>query len=326
MTNATTVHQSGRIAAAVVSLFVPAAVVLVSYFLWRDTLPPAIASHWSGFGAADDAMPPGVFLAVSLGMTGIAAIAGAIVALWPGVNPSTRRAVLLVAGIIAGMGAQTWLTSTLLTMQAGDPYDVVLGWWSLLSVVALAYGLVPFYLSPKPTLVARDVPSRLNFAPGESGAWSRTVTAYLFVWIAVALVALEGILIGFSLANGDTSTVLFALVVMAIVIVILVSFSRFRVTADWRGLRVVSSLFRVPIKRIRLEDIEMVEAGELRPTEWGGWGYRVMPGRSALILRKGPGLIVTTRNQKQFALTLDDPGVPAALLATLRDDTRPKVA
>jgi len=35
---------------------------------------------------------------------------------------------------------------------------------------------------------------------------------------------------------------------------------------------------------------------------------------------------VTTRNQKQFALTLDDPGVPAALLATLRDDTRPKVA
>ena len=49
-------------------------------------------------------------------------------------------------------------------------------------------------------------------------------------------------------------------------------------------------------------------------------GYRIMPGRSALILRKGPGLIVTTTNQKQFAISLDDPETPAALLATLRDD------
>ncbi|MCU1442988.1 MAG: hypothetical protein JWQ59_1138 [Cryobacterium sp.] len=80
--------------------------------------------------------------------------------------------------------------------------------------------------------------------------------------------------------------------------------------------------YKLPLKRIRLEKIQTVEAGELAPSEWGGWGYRMTPGRSALILRKGPGLIVTTTNGKQFAVTLDDPDVPAALLATLRDNSR----
>ena len=109
------------------------------------------------------------------------------------------------------------------------------------------------------------------------------------------------------------------LVVIAVIIVVLASLSRYRVTADWRGLRVVSSLFHIPLKRLRLENIRAVDAANLFPKEWGGWGYRITPGRSAMILRKGPGLIVTLANAKQFAVTVDGPEVPAALLATLRD-------
>ena len=110
------------------------------------------------------------------------------------------------------------------------------------------------------------------------------------------------------------------MITMAVAILFIASFIRLRVTADWRGLRVVSAVFRIPLKRIRLDAMDVIEAAELRPAEWGGWGYRIMPGRSALILRTGPGLIVTTTNQKQFAVSLDDPETPAALLATLRDD------
>jgi hypothetical protein len=64
----------------------------------------------------------------------------------------------------------------------------------------------------------------------------------------------------------------------------------------------VSSLLQIPLKRIPLTSIETVDATVLRPQEWGGWGYRVMRGRSAFI--KG----------KIFAISLNDPEEPAALL------------
>ena len=315
-----------RIVASIVSLFIPAAAVIVSFAIWRDALPPEIASHWSGTGPADGVMSVAQFLTVALTMSGGAAVIGSAISVWPGVSATGRRFALLIAGIIAGAGAQTWLVSTALTLQTGDPYEVVLGPWVVLGLVSVAYGLVPFYLAPKPPVVTRDVHTRIEFAPGEDGAWSRTITANLFVWVAVVLAVVGVALYGSALMNGEVSEALLGVVVLAITIVIVLAFSRFRVTADWRGLRVVSSIFRLPLKRIPLDNIDTIETGELLPGEWGGWGYRVMPGRSALILRKGPGLIVTTRNQKQFALTLDEPTVPAALLATLRDNRREKSA
>ena len=60
-----------------------------------------------------------------------------------------------------------------------------------------------------------------------------------------------------------------------------------------------------------------VEAAVLEPTQWGGWGYRIMPGRSAIILRRGPGMVITQRNEKQFAISLDRPEEPASILLGL---------
>ncbi|HQX36543.1 MAG TPA: hypothetical protein PLA13_09335, partial [Microbacteriaceae bacterium] len=60
-----------------------------------------------------------------------------------------------------------------------------------------------------------------------------------------------------------------------------------------------------------------VSAGPIDPMGWGGWGYRVTPGRSAIVLRTGPGLVITQRDQKQFAISLDAPEAPASLLLGL---------
>ncbi|WP_449372420.1 hypothetical protein [Arthrobacter psychrolactophilus] len=76
---------------------------------------------------------------------------------------------------------------------------------------------------------------------------------------------------------------------------------------------------RIPLKRIKLHEIAAVEVTELRPSEWGGWGYRIMPGRSAVIMGAGPGLIITTTTDKQFAVTVGDPDTAASLLLALRD-------
>ncbi|TFB77398.1 hypothetical protein E3O06_01225 [Cryobacterium glaciale] len=301
------------------SLCVPVLVVIISWLAWRDALPAELASHWSGSGPADDAMAVGTLLALNLALSGVPAVAGVAVSFWPGISARARRGTYFFLGVFGGMGAVTWLLSAGLTMQVGDPYEVVLGPWVIVSIVAAGYGLIPFAISPKPRVEATDVARRFEFAPSETGAWSQTITGNMFAWVAIGLIVLGSVIYGPAVIDGRVSDQFFGIAVMSAAILLVASFIRLRVTADWRGLRVVSAIFRIPLKRIRLEAIDMIEAAELRPTEWGGWGYRIMPGRSAVILRKGPGLIVTTTNQKQFAITLDDPETPAALLATLRD-------
>lgn len=309
-----------RRALAGASLCVPVLVVIISWWVWRDSLPAELASHWSGSGPADDAMAVGTLLALNLGMTGVPAVAGLAISFWPGISARTRRGAYFFLGVFGGMGAATWLLSAGLTMQVGDPYEVVLGAWVIVSFVAAGYGIIPFLISPKPHVEAKDVERRFEFAPSTTGAWSQAITGKMFAWVAIGLIILGAVIYGPAIAAGQGSDRIVGIAVMAVAIVLVASFVRLRVTADWRGLRVVSAIFRIPLKRIRLDAMEVVEAAELRPTEWGGWGYRIMPGRSAVILRKGPGLIVTTRNEKQFAISLDDPETPAALLATLRDE------
>ena len=302
------------------SLCVPMLVVIISWWVWRDSLPAELASHWSGSGPADDAMAVGTLLALNLGMTGVPAVAGVAISFWPGISARTRRGAYFFLGVFGGMGAATWLLSAGLTMLVGDPYEVVLGAWVIVSFVAAGYGIIPFLIAPKPRLEATDVERRIEFTPNAIGAWSQTITGNMFAWVTVALIVLGSVIYGPAVVDGRVSDEILGISVLAIAILLVASFIRLRVTADWRGLRVVSAIFRIPLKRIRLDAIDVVEAAELRPAEWGGWGYRIMPGRSAVILRKGPGLIVTTRSEKQFAISLDDPETPAALLATLRDE------
>lgn len=320
-TDATARHDRARVLAAAATLALPFVLVLASWPLLEDRLPPELASHWSGAGTADGAMPAGQLLLLSLLLTGLPAVVSVVLAFVPTVSAQSRRFAFLLAGVFAGMGAATWFTSALLTMQTGDPFEVVLGGWFLLQMIAAGYGVIPLLIAPKPAVIATDHAKRIEFEPGQTAAWSRTITSALFAWVALALVVMGAAIYGADIVQGRISEVIFGVVVMAIAIVLVASFARIRVAADWRGLRVYSSVLRLPLKRIRLDQIEAVEVAELVPTEWGGWGYRIMPGRSALIVKGGPGLIVTTTNQKQFAITLPDPETPAALLATLRDDT-----
>ena len=71
--------------------------------------------------------------------------------------------------------------------------------------------------------------------------------------------------------------------------------------------------------RVPLADIRQASAEEIRPLAWGGWGYRVLPGKRALVLRGGPGLVLDLRNGNRFAVTLDEPETSAALVNGLLD-------
>lgn len=319
-----------RLLLAGVALVLPPVVIALTFMIWRDGLPDRIASHWSDLGAADDSLPTiGVFLTALVG-SGIAALVGLVVMALPRVDARTARGTVFWVGMVQGIAAAIWVIPAWLTVQAGTADGAVLGPWILALVACALYGVVPYAIFPRPALPDVSTPEPLNLAPTETGAWTRTVTANIFVWVTVFVIALTAVIyIPATLSGGldeSLGAASFGLVVMLIALVAVASFIRLRVTVDWRGLRVVSLLFGIPLKRIPLERVRAVESTELRPGEWGGWGYRIMPGRSALILRSGPGMIVTTVDDKQFAITLDDPDTPAALLSGLTHHEQPDMS
>ncbi len=326
MNETTTPLNRIRVLLARVALVLPPVVIALTFMIWRDGLPDRIASHWSDLGAADDSLPTvGVFLTALIG-SGIAALVGLVVMALPRVDARAARGTVFWAGTVEGVAASIWVIPAWLTVQAGTADEAMLGPWILALVASVLYGVVPYAIVPRPALPDVSTPESLHLAPTETGAWTRTITANIFIWVTVFVAALTAAIYIPATFSGSLGAASFGLVVMLIALVTVVSFIRLRVTVDWRGLRVVSLLFGLPFKRIPLERIRAVESTQLRAGEWGGWGYRIMPGRSALILRSGPGMVITTVDDKQFAITLDDPDTPAALLSSLRHREQPDVS
>jgi len=183
-------------------------------------------------------------------------------------------------------------------------------------VPALVLGLVPIALLWQRT--ARPGPqaptAALDLAPAERASWSTVLGGRVFVVTAALLVA-AAVLVGVTVTLWSGGIVAAAAVVTA-------AFGRIDVTADRRGLRLRSSLLGIPFKRIPLADIAAARSERIDPMQWGGWGYRVTPGRAALVLHPGPGLVVERRSGAMFAVTLADPDTPARLLTALTRATQ----
>jgi hypothetical protein len=118
--------------------------------MWRDGLPDAVATHWSGPGPADRTTPTPEFFAGTFAVSASAAVIGVIAALFPSIHPVARRLVLLAAGSVSAVAASQWLVSAGLTVHAGDPRQAVLGAWILIPFGAFAYGVIPLLLAPPP--------------------------------------------------------------------------------------------------------------------------------------------------------------------------------
>ncbi|MEU4693574.1 DUF1648 domain-containing protein [Actinoplanes sp. NPDC023714] len=284
---------------------------------WRDELPERIATHWSGSGPADGwSSTTGFWLAMLVAglVSGIAALAAAATATRSNAQPADRvrrmaaaRGVVIGAASVSGGAAGVWVATATATLA--DPADPRLGWRFGWFVLGMAWGLAAWLIAGRTPEI--DVPAEppvdaLDLAPTERAAFSTTLRSNLMF----------GLMLATSAVLAVTALLTQPVLWLAAPIPLLLGlvFARIRVTADRRGLRLVAGLAGVPFKRIPLDQIRTAEAAEINPAEWGGWGYRVLPGRSALVLRGGRGLVLHLRDGRRFAVTMDDPRTPAALL------------
>ncbi|MBX0300741.1 hypothetical protein K2F54_12235 [Cryobacterium sp. 1639] len=310
--SATRATTRDRLAAA--SLWLPVVILSVTATLWSRRLPAELPVEWLGNEG-------GAFrsTAVFSGITGtfalFAAVAG-IIAL-AGVAATIRPWLVLVAGMVGGSATAAWLVAAGFGL-AGEPMPAsAVPWMVALVLAAASYGVVPYLLSSRQRRVRLgDAAAGVPLGVGEAGAWFTTIRVRVF-GVFAAVSTLAAAVIAVLLVPRDAVGASAAIVALLLVAAGFLVFSRLRVSVDHRGLRVVSSLFRFPIAHVELNRIVSARSAELRAAEWGGWGYRVMPGRTAIVVSGRRGILVERDNGTHFAVTVPNPDLPVALLTTL---------
>ncbi|TDC23973.1 DUF1648 domain-containing protein [Streptomyces sp. 8K308] len=299
----------------VASVAVPFGIATAGYlgiFLARyDRLPDRLATHFGGGGEADGFMDRAVALWGGTGILLGLALLFTLLALAPdrGDGAGRRLTLAIGAGTAATIGYPL-IWTVLANTDAAAPADVRLPLWHvpLLFAAGVAVGALAWWLvgagqgrAPEPAAPA------LSLAEGESAAWSRAISSR-WALLAAALVGVSGVVAG---VFGPWSLGLPALLLG----LGCAAFASLRVTVDRRGLVVVSTLLprpRLGVSLGRIADARSVQVSALG--DFGGWGYRMRPGRRGLVLRSGEALAVRTKAGREYVVTVDDSATAAALL------------
>ncbi|MDJ0337016.1 hypothetical protein [Cryobacterium sp. PH31-O1] len=306
--------------AAALTLWLPFMAVVVTGLLWLDRVPSVLPRQWGRDGAVSSTMPTWamavIAVVVSLGAASIATY-------WLRERGApNRRQVYLGLGFAAGLSSCLWLTTAGLTVAAGDG-EPEMGAWVLFTFVACGYGALPFFLAQK-WVAPRTAPEPADprdetIETDPTATWSRLVTSPVIAAIG-GLIGLGGAVGVFALRGDAAQSAAARVVPVAIVGLILVmtlAFVQVRVTVDRRGLRVVSRLLGIRLKQVSLDQVESAFGDTVNPLQLGGWGYRLTSGRTAVVMRGGPALMVNLRRGNQFAVTVDEPQAAATLLNAL---------
>lgn len=310
-----------RVSRAVVALLLtasPLVGIVLAGVVFRPRLGLEMASHWSGAATRPDGFSSTdgsfwTFTAITAALT-VVGLAGVVRVsrdqgsrIWPALA-------MLIAGIIAC----AWIAAAWASADASDVQRAALG--ARLALLLIPVGLaVCVYLLLPPTPVQASVTAEVPTvpaAPGDRLAWSGTAGSPILA-VAVAVVAL---LFGITLVTALTTRQPAALISAGVLLLATLSallLEPVRLTIDRRGVRLTSALLRIPLIRVRLDDIAEAVVDTIEPAHWGGWGYRISGAGVAYVARKGPGIIVKRHNGRAVAITIDRPEEPAAVANTL---------
>jgi Protein of unknown function (DUF1648) len=297
--------------AVIGAAIVTVAVTVVS--LRRSSLPPTIATHWDSSGKVDGFASSGSTIASTIGSAALAvACFAALTILRRRRTASGSRLIAVaIAALVTSMYASATIDSLLHAQGDGaaTPGPGVLRLAAVVFVpILLVVAGVRAVAMPQPVDEAWRGP-RLNLAHGERAVWIGSLTSLpmlvgpLFVIAAGLVFPLQFRLWPF-----------LGLVPLGIV---LCGLAHIRVRVDASGLRVFYGFGSLISTHIDARKIVQAEAIDVKPSAWGGWGYRGslrLFKRAAVVLRRGPGIRLQLTGGQQFAVTVDHPDDAVALL------------
>lgn len=306
--------------AAIAPLALTGIATIVQIFLVRD-LPGRVAVHWNAAGQPDN-WAPAWSIPVMTAVIGLALVAllafPAIAALNGGDRGPTYR--FLGAVTLATVTLTTVLFTGTAWLQTDGGEVAIFGLLGVALALAAAAGVLGWFAQPAQVAPQRDTAAApLPLADGEQAAWLATVTAgrplLAIMGGSILLTTLAAL---FTWAGGTSLSVVITLAVLTLVVLVLAMVTgayRVRVAGD--GLT-VTSVTGLPCFHIPLGEIADVRVqDEVNPLgEYGGYGIRMKTGTTAVIVRRGPAIIVERTSGRRFAVVVDDAATGAALLAS----------
>lgn len=298
-----------------------AALVVLQAPLWaagtalllRDHVPDPLPTHWNLSGDVDGTSGLTAFTVVVLSVV----MAAAVVALGCVVGASGRTAhagpAAAAATWVAGLPAALYVATLAASANAGHAAQVRLpvGGVVLATLLPFVAAFVVLRLLPaeRPAgLPAAPPVTSMTLADGEHVVWvGRASSRPLLaggVLLALSAVPLWFVVWPAALVAGAWALVLAWVHVLT-------------VRVDDAGVAVSWGPARWPRVRVPLVDIAAAEADRVEPLRWGGWGYRLTTGGRAAVARRGPGIVLTLRDGRRFAATVDRPEPGADLVNAL---------
>ena len=289
------------------------------YLIVRSDLPDRLATHFGFSGNPDGSMTVNEFLLITTIMIGTgllfcAAIAGSRHAFPVSVAPTVGFG----GGFFAGLGAGIVVSTVLTQRGLGDWQEANAPWWIVLSVCgsatlvgALGAWLASFFpTTSELDVFSEDLPT-MDLAAGRRAMWTGTLHNKYLSCLGVSV-----LLFGIVLAAG---TLWWSFILTAFLGFFVLMFATLNVHVDRQGLQVKYGILPWPKTNVGIEKIATASVIDVRPVQWGGWGYRgslKLMRRAAVVHRAGPGIRLDLNDGKVFVITVDDPETGVALLNT----------
>jgi hypothetical protein len=161
--------------------------------------------------------------------------------------------------------------------------------------------------------------------------WQGTLKSPLLRWGVTASmgVVLMIILIANNFAEADERIVgwdwLAVTLPLLIAVIASSGLSKLRVEVRRDAFEIFYGDISWPRQKISWDVVANVRVIDVRPTQWGGWGYRWVPWRKAwaAVLRAGEGLKFEFGNGKVFVITIDDADAALAAIRRVLDELPP---
>jgi hypothetical protein len=167
-------------------------------------------------------------------------------------------------------------------------------------------GIRMFRKRPLPTPA-----SPINIQSGERVVWAGTGHPRPVMIVGQVVATGANVLIGVLASRWE-----FVIAAGAMICVWLL-LDRVSVTVGPFGMRASMGLLGFPRLSIPIDQIAQVSTLDIKPTRWGGWGYRGSLRafkRAAMIVRAGEGIRIDLNDGRLFIVTVDDATTGAAVL------------
>jgi len=283
-------------------------------FRYRGRLPDPVATHWGVDGLPDGSLS----LVADHLLLSLVVLVVAALPLWAAGRADHVIARTLVAGanalsalfvllrwwtLEANAGAAVWTDASAMTLRGGALVVLIAalvggwGWWAARD------------RPDRPVLSKRAVPTPVP--ADEQLVWVGQQQAP----IGPSATALAAVITLGLVTTLPVAVPAVALVVLVGALLALITFTRIRAVIGPTGLTVRFGPLGRPRLHVPTAEVVEVRVEHVEPLAYGGWGYRVMPGVRAVVIRRGEGIRVVRRSGPDLVVTIDGAAEAAGALA-----------